>query len=212
MARTLHIWCVYVIIRDGSYGLLRRFIWYNALLIRNTRIIQKRIYAILGGTLGLHQPPSNHHKLSPSLQNIIMPPGKDPEWPRVVVMGPKGQSYEMPWQGGMPDARIPRFQQRCPPHPRALHEAESQPSVGVAACKADPAGVLSARMGEIADASAQSEEHAGKERHLHRTTASTSAAASTQSLDTCSKRAVTKVVWMQLLHNSSTHAPPSGLW
>ena len=46
-------------------------------------------------------------------------------------------------------------------------------------------------MGEIADASAQREEHAGKERHLHRTTASTSAAASTQSLDTC-KRAVTK--------------------
>ena len=43
-------------------------------------------------------------------------------------------------------------------------------------------------MGEIADA--QREEHA--ERHLHRTTASTSAAASTQSLDTCSKRAVTK--------------------
>ena len=36
------------------------------------------------------------------------------------------------------------------------------------------------------------EEHAGKQRHLHRTTASTSAAASTQSLDTCSKRAVTK--------------------
>jgi len=26
----------------------------------------------------------------------------------------------------MPDARIPRCQQRCPPHPRALHEAESQ--------------------------------------------------------------------------------------
>jgi hypothetical protein len=47
-------------------------------------------------------------------------------------------------------------------------------------------------MGEIADASAQREEHAGKERHLHRTTASTSAAASTQSSDTCSKRAVTK--------------------
>ena len=43
-------------------------------------------------------------------------------------------------------------------------------------------------MGEIADASAQREEHAGTERHLHRTTASTSAAASTQSLDTCSKR------------------------
>jgi len=48
-------------------------------------------------------------------------------------------------------------------------------------------------MGEIADASAQREEHAGyNERHLHRTTASTSAAASTQSLDTCSRRAVTK--------------------
>jgi hypothetical protein len=45
-------------------------------------------------------------------------------------------------------------------------------------------------MGEIADASAQREEHAGKD--LHRTTASTSATASTQSLDTCSKRAVTK--------------------
>ena len=44
-------------------------------------------------------------------------------------------------------------------------------------------------MGEIDDASAQREEHAGKERHMHRTTASTSAAASTQSLDTCSKRA-----------------------
>ena len=33
-------------------------------------------------------------------------------------------------------------------------------------------------MGEIANASAQREEHAGNERHLHRTTASTSAAAS----------------------------------
>jgi len=47
-------------------------------------------------------------------------------------------------------------------------------------------------MGEIADASAQREERAGNERHLHRTTASTSAAASLQSLDTCSRRAVTK--------------------
>ena len=60
-------------------------------------------------------------------------------------------------------------------------------------------------MGEIADASAQREKHAGNERHLHRTTASTSAAASTQSLDTCSKRAVTRLVWMQLLHNSSRY-------
>ena len=47
-------------------------------------------------------------------------------------------------------------------------------------------------MGELADASALREEHAGKERHLHRTAASTSAAASTQSLDTCSKKFVTK--------------------
>ena len=75
----------------------------------------------------MHQPPSNHHELSPSLQNIIMPPGKDPEWHRVVVMGRKGQIYEMPYAiCQMPDARIPRFQQRCPPHPQALIEAESQ--------------------------------------------------------------------------------------
>jgi len=47
-------------------------------------------------------------------------------------------------------------------------------------------------MGEMANASAQREKHAGNERHLHRTSASTSAAASTQSLDTCSRRAVTK--------------------
>jgi len=51
--------------RDGSYGLLRRPIRINTLLIRHTRIIRKRIFAILGGTLGLHQPPSNHHELSP---------------------------------------------------------------------------------------------------------------------------------------------------
>ena len=30
-----------------------------------------------------------------------MPPGKDPEWHRVDVMGPKGQIYEI----AMPDAR-----------------------------------------------------------------------------------------------------------
>ena len=38
-----------------------------------------------------------------------MPPGKGPEWHRVVVMEPKGQIYEMP----MPDAaacrRMPEF-------------------------------------------------------------------------------------------------------
>jgi len=89
--------CLYI--RDGSYGLLRRPIRYNTLLIRNTRKIRKRIFAILGGTLGLHQPPSNHHELSPQPPEhylIITPPGKDPEWRRVVVMGQKGQIYEMP--------------------------------------------------------------------------------------------------------------------
>ena len=49
------------------------------------------------GVLGLApttlQPP---RIVPPSLQNIIMPPGKDPEWDRVVVMGQKGQNYEMP--------------------------------------------------------------------------------------------------------------------
>ena len=53
------------ITRDGSYGLSRRPIRINTLLIRHTRIIRTRIFAILGGTLGLHQPPSNHHKLCP---------------------------------------------------------------------------------------------------------------------------------------------------
>jgi len=68
-------------------------------------------------------------------------------------------------------------------------------------------------MGEIADASAQREEHAGKERHLHRTTASTSAAASTRSLDTRSKRAVTKAcVGAAVAHEFTLQAPPSGLW
>jgi hypothetical protein len=69
-----------------------------------------------------------------------MPPGKDPEWHRVVVMGPKGQIYEMP-HARCQDSEISAA---VPPHPRALHEAESQPSVGVAACKADPAGILRA--------------------------------------------------------------------
>jgi len=58
----------------------------------------------------------------PSLQNNIMPPGKDPDWHRVVVMGQKGQIYEMP------DARCQNSEisAAVPPHPRALHEAESQ--------------------------------------------------------------------------------------
>jgi len=61
-----------------------------------------------------------------------MPPGKGPEWHRVVVMGPKGQIYEMP------DAR-------CQDSPRIReHFMRQNPSVGVAACKADPAGILRA--------------------------------------------------------------------
>jgi len=54
-----------VLDRDGSYGLLRHPIRYNTLFIRNTRIIRRLIYAILGVPVGLHQPPSNHHELSP---------------------------------------------------------------------------------------------------------------------------------------------------
>ena len=127
--------------RDGSYGLLRRPIRYNTLLIRNMRIIRKRIYAILGGTLGLHQPPPTTTNCPPSLQNIIMPPGKDPEWHRVVVMGQKGQIYEMP------DARcqMPGFRDFSSDAPRIReHFMGQNPSVGVAACKADPAGILRA--------------------------------------------------------------------
>jgi hypothetical protein len=56
-----YIYGVYIHIRFGPTLPIR----YNTLLIRNTRIIRKRIYAILGGILGLHQPPSNHHELSP---------------------------------------------------------------------------------------------------------------------------------------------------
>ena len=88
------------LIRDGSYGLLGRPIRINTLLIRHTRIIRKRIFAILGGTLGCTNHPPTTTNCPSSLQNIIMPPGKDPEWHLVVVMGQKGQIYEMP----MPDA------------------------------------------------------------------------------------------------------------
>ena len=92
--------------------------------------------------MGLHQPPSNHHTLSPSLQNIIMPPGKDAEWHRVVIMGQKGQIYEMP----MPDARCQDSEiSAVVPRPRIRkHFMRHNPSVGVAACKADPAGILGA--------------------------------------------------------------------
>jgi len=67
-------------------------------------------------------------------------------------------------------------------------------------------------MGEIADASAQREEHAGKERHLHRTTASTSAAASTQSLDTCSKRAATKACVDAAVAHEFIYATGTTFW
>jgi len=94
------IFCVYIqkdliLFRDGSYGLLRRPIRYNTLLIRNTRIIQKRIDAILGGTLGLHQPPSNHHELSPSLQNIIIRVG--PNRLTVYTPYPRYAVYPVPY-------------------------------------------------------------------------------------------------------------------
>ena len=70
----------------------------------------------------------------PSLQNIIMPPGKDPEWHCVVVMGQKGQIYEMP--------KFRDFSSGAPRIPEHLMRQNS--SVGVAACIADPAGILRA--------------------------------------------------------------------
>jgi len=73
-----------------------------------------------------------------SLQNIITPPGKDPEWHLVVVMGQKGQIYEMP----EPDASVPRFSSGAPRIRE--HFMRQNPGVGVAACKADPAGILMA--------------------------------------------------------------------
>ena len=112
-----------------------------------------------------------------------MPPGKDPEWDRVVVMGQKGQNYEMP------DARcqMPELRDFSSGAPRIReHFIRQNPSVSVAACKVDLAGILKdavAAMGEIAYASAQREQHAGrrgtwtglqqahqqqqKQRHLH---------------------------------------------
>jgi len=61
-----------------------------------------------------------------------MPPGKDPECHRVVVMGQKGQIYEMP---DFRDFGAPRIRE---------HFMRQNPSVGVAACKTDPAGILRA--------------------------------------------------------------------
>ena len=112
---------------------------------------------------------------------------------------------------------MPEFRDFSSGAPRIReHFMRQNPSVGVAACKADPAGiqgVVAALALEKLPTLAQREEHAGNERHLHRTTASTSAAASTQSLDTCSKRAVTRACVDAAVAPSSTlHAPPSGLW
>jgi len=74
----------------------------------------------------------------PSLQNIIMPPGKDPEWHRVVVMGQK-------WQIRDARSRMPEFRDFSSGAPRIReHFMRQNPSVGVAACKADPAGILRA--------------------------------------------------------------------
>ena len=68
-----------------------------------------------------------------------MTPGKDPEWHRVVVMGQKGQIYEMPDA----DARCQDSEiSAAVPRPRIReHFMRQNPSVGVAACKADPAGI-----------------------------------------------------------------------
>jgi len=68
-----------------------------------------------------------------------MPPGKDPEWHRVVVMGQKGQIYEMP------DARCQNSGiSAAVPSASASSFMRQNPSVGVAACKTDPAGILRA--------------------------------------------------------------------
>ena len=78
------------------------------------------------------------------------------------------------------------------------HFIRRNPSVGVGACKGDPAEIedVVAAMAEIDDAQKEKEQHATKKRQLDRNTASMSAAseaaASTQlTMDTC-KKAVTK--------------------
>jgi len=67
---TLYIYYIYT--RDGSYGLLRRPIRYNTLLLRNTRIIRKRIYAILGG----------YPELAPT---TLQPPRMSPQPPEHYI-------------------------------------------------------------------------------------------------------------------------------
>jgi len=120
-----------------------------------------------------------------------MPPFKGPEWEHVCTLGQKGQNYKMEckycklkFSGGAPRIRE--------------HFIRRNPSVGVAACKADPAEIedVVTAMAEIDDAQKEKEQHATKKRQLDRNTASMSAAseaaASTQlTMDTC-KKAVTK--------------------
>ena len=91
----------------------------------HTRIIRNHIFAILGGTLCLHQPPSNHHELSPQ-PPVLYYASLVKTLSGVVLLLWDRRGRITRCQMPMPDARIPRFQQRCPPHPRALSEAESQ--------------------------------------------------------------------------------------
>ena len=82
--------------------------------------------------------PPTTKKCPPSLQNIVMPPAKDPEWHRVVV----GTE-----EADLRDARcqMPEFRDFSSGAPRIReHFMRQNPSVGVAACKADPAGILRA--------------------------------------------------------------------
>ena len=156
--------------RDGSYGLLRRPIRYNTLLIRHTRIIRKRIFAILGVPWACTSHPPTTTRCPQSLQNFKMPL-KGPEWDHVVILGHKGQNYKMQckycklkFSGGAPRIRE--------------HFIRRNPSVGVAACKADPEEIedVVVAMAEIDDAQKEKEQHATKKRPLDRNTASMSAA------------------------------------
>jgi len=96
-----------------------------------------------------------------------MPPFKGPEWEHVVILGQKGQNYKMEckycklkFSGGAPRIRE--------------HFIRRNPSVGVAACKADPAEIedVVAAMAEIDDAQKEraacnKEEAAGQEHSKH---------------------------------------------
>ena len=84
-------------------------------------------------------------------------------------MGQKGQNYKMEckycklkFSGGAPRIRE--------------HFMRQNPSVGVAACKADPAEIEDVAMAAIDNAQKEKEQHATKKRQLDRNTASMSAA------------------------------------